>query len=353
MDANGGVGGVACALQGAFEARGVAGPPITLGGYGRPLARPGRVRRSAEILGFTVKGSLEARRARRAGAVVLVHGDALGGDLFVDHGLHKALVARRPWLLVHPLHLFILAREELRHLLCRRTLAVSLSEEGRARLARAYPLAPPARLQPIPNGVDLHRFRPDPAHLEACPAPGALTLAFVGHEFARKGLRHVLQALVTLPERVRLEVVGGCPGEIAAARRRARELGVESRVVFHGVRPDVETVLRRAHLFVLPSAQEAFPLAALEAMACGAGLILSGTPAAAELVGREEAGRVVAASGPVIAAAVRALLAEPEALTALRKGAVRRAARFTWDAAAERYIALAAEIRRARPDPGR
>lgn len=353
MDPHGGVGGVACALDRAFRARGVAGSPITRESLGRPAVRPGRLRAAAEIVDFTWRATLAARRARRAGAVVLVHGDALGGDIFVDHGLHKALLARRPWLLAHPLHLFIALREELRHLLCRRTLRVALSAAGREALRRAYPLARRGPMALAANGVDLERFRPDPDHLARLTEPGRLTLAFVGHEFARKGLAHVLDALARLPDGVRLEVVGGRPWEQAGAQRRAERLGVRDRVAFRGVRADVETVLRGAHLLVLPSCREAFPLVALEAMACGCGVLLSGTPALPELIGPEligedEAGRGIARSGRAVARAVQALAADPQALSALRHAAVARAQRFGWPAAAQTYIALAQEVQRAR-----
>jgi glycosyltransferase involved in cell wall biosynthesis len=349
MDPHGGVGGVACALDEAFRARGVAGPPITLGSLGRLRRRGGRLSATLEILDFSWRASLAARRARRSGAVVLVHGDALGGDIFVDHGLHKALLARRPWLLFNPLHLFIAMREELRHLLCRRTLTLALSPAGLEALRRAYPLARLGGARVAANGVDLRRFRPDPDHLARPNAPGRLDLAFVGHEFGRKGLRHLLDAMALLPDGVRLEVVGGRPREVRRARARAERLGVCGRVAFLGVRTDVETVLRRAHLLVLPSCQEAFPLVALEAMACGAGVLLSGVPAASELVGgAEEAGRSVARSGPAIAGVLQALAADPEQVSRMRLHAVARAQAFGWPSVAQGYIALAEEVRRGR-----
>lgn len=345
MDPQGGVGGVALVLDAFFRARGVAGPAMTAESLGLRRGGPGRFSAAAEIVAFTVKATLEARRARRRGAVVVVHGDALGGDIYVDHGLHRALLARRPWLLLNPLHVFIAAREALRRSRWGRTRVVCLSQAGAAALLEASPRRRSPSVTILPNGVALERFRPSS---RAAPSPDGARLVFIGREFGRKGLRHVLDALALLPAGVRLEVVGGRAREQAAARRRAERLGVGDRVHFHGVRRDVEAVLGESDLLVLPSVLEAFPLVVLEAMACGVPALISGVPAAPELIGDDEAGRVVAPQGAAVAAAVRALFADPDAFQALRRRAIARVQGFGWPEVASRYIALAEEVRRGR-----
>jgi len=66
----------------------------------------------------------------------------------------------------------------------------------------------------------------------------------------------------------RLLLVGDGP-ELKTARDAATELGVIERVEFLGTQDQVADVLSCLDLFLLPSAQESFGLAALEAMACG------------------------------------------------------------------------------------
>lgn len=66
----------------------------------------------------------------------------------------------------------------------------------------------------------------------------------------------------------RLLLVGDGP-EIKTVRDVATELGVIERVEFLGTQEQVADVLSCLDLFLLPSAQESFGLAALEAMACG------------------------------------------------------------------------------------
>ena len=347
MQPHGGAGGVAHALDAAFRAQGVAARAITLDqlARGRADGAPrGRWGRATEVVAFTLLASLAIRRARARDAVVLVHGDALGGDIFVDHGLHKALLARRPWLLAHPLHVFIWAREELRHATRAYRRLVCFSDAAEAALHRAYPRARGAMVAQLPNGVDLERFRPDPSRMGRPLDPGDGRLVFVGHEFGRKGLRHVLDALRRLPAGVGLTVVGG--GDVASARRRAEALGVADRVELLGARRDVAEILRRCDLLVLPSAYEAWPLVALEAMASGVPVLLGDFPGAGEIVG--DGGRLAAGSGAAVAEAVQALLDDPDGFVRLRHIARERAERFAWPAIAKGYVALAEAVRRAR-----
>jgi L-malate glycosyltransferase len=80
-------------------------------------------------------------------------------------------------------------------------------------------------------------------------------------------------AVVEVFARVRKQVsatllmVGDGP-ESAEASRLARALGVAADVQFLGIQEQVVPLLSVADVFILPSAQESFGLAALEAMAC-------------------------------------------------------------------------------------
>ncbi|HBC47802.1 MAG TPA: hypothetical protein DCZ43_12210 [candidate division Zixibacteria bacterium] len=87
----------------------------------------------------------------------------------------------------------------------------------------------------------------------------------------------------------RLVLIGDGP-DAPYCLRLADELGLKDRTTFLGGQDMVETILCKADLFLLPSASEAFGLAALEAMACGVpvvGSIVGGLP---ELVKDGEVG---------------------------------------------------------------
>jgi N-acetyl-alpha-D-glucosaminyl L-malate synthase BshA len=72
----------------------------------------------------------------------------------------------------------------------------------------------------------------------------------------------------------RLLLVGDGP-ELSTAYRLARELGIAHLVQSLGAQEEVVPLLSIADLFLLPSAQESFGLAALEAMACEVPVVAS------------------------------------------------------------------------------
>ena len=72
----------------------------------------------------------------------------------------------------------------------------------------------------------------------------------------------------------RLLLVGDGP-DLPLARRVARELGVSADVESLGEQEQVVPILSVADLFLLPSSEESFGVAALEAMACGVPVVAS------------------------------------------------------------------------------
>jgi glycosyltransferase involved in cell wall biosynthesis len=179
---------------------------------------------------------------------------------------------------------------------------------------------PPQRLSVLPNRVA-------PGSGTAAPAASPLRLAYVGALIERKGLRAVLTAVDQLDDVV-LEIVGG-PGEDGPDVARELEaagamLAASGRARFHGsMGPSgVRAVLQGAHLLVLPSAAEGTPMAVLEALAEGRPVIVTAVGDLAGLIARTGAGVVLPDATPAsIAAAIRALQADPEQLDRLAAAA--------------------------------
>ncbi len=111
---------------------------------------------------------------------------------------------------------------------------------------------------------------------------------FVGEDRDAKIVIHVsnfrpvkrIDAVMAVFDRIRKKVsarlllVGDGP-ELGTAYRLARELGISPLVRPLGAQEEVVPLLSIADLFVLPSAQESFGLAALEAMACEVPVVAS------------------------------------------------------------------------------
>jgi teichuronic acid biosynthesis glycosyltransferase TuaC len=163
-------------------------------------------------------------------------------------------------------------------------------------------------------------------------------LVTVGHLVARKRHSDVLRALWLLRDshpHVRYEIVGDGP-ERGALERLAAELRLDGRVRFRGQLPpdEARAVAQRAGVFVLPSVDEAFGVAYVEAMAGAVPAIgCRGEPGPEEIVAAGGGLRLVAPGEPeALAHELRALLDEPDWRREL--GDAARAtveAAFTWE----------------------
>ena len=110
----------------------------------------------------------------------------------------------------------------------------------------------------------------------------------------------------------RLVMIGDGP-ERSPAERRLRELGLEDRVAFLGKQESFIEFLAASDVFLLPSEQESFGLAALEALSCGIPVVASNIGGVPEQVLHGETG-YLAPVGDVrgMAGHVLTLVRDPE-----------------------------------------
>lgn len=145
----------------------------------------------------------------------------------------------------------------------------------------------------IPNFVDVNRFKPDQKGCDRSEfaAPHEKIIVHMSNYRPVKNTADVIRIFDIVHRRLpsKLILVGDGP-DAPNILSLANEMGLKDRVIFLGGQDMVESVLCKADLFLLPSASEAFGLAALEAMACGVpvvGSIVGGLP---ELVSDGETG---------------------------------------------------------------
>jgi alpha-1,6-mannosyltransferase len=196
-----------------------------------------------------------------------------------------------------------------------------------------------ANLTRIPLGVDLELFSPERYSQQArdCyAAAGQTLLVHCGRLSVEKRPHRSLAALAGLRAAgidAVLIVAGDGPlrGRLARAARR-KSLPVQ----FAGFVTDpkhLATLLASADVVVAPGPVETFGLAALEALACGTPVVVSGDSALPEVVG--DAG--VAVSGEDFTDGVLAVLARDQ--EARRAAARSRAAEFGWPASVAAFLA--------------
>ena len=153
------------------------------------------------------------------------------------------------------------------------------------------------KIEVIPNGVDVERFKPLTVHKQEN------TIFFLSllDEFHRyKGLDYLLKALVIVKKEipdVKL-LVGGKGVLMDQYKAQVASMGLEDNVEFCGFIPDENIVefYNLANVFVLPSIsslQEGFGIVALEAMACKTPVVSTEIVGVAEDVKASSSGIIV------------------------------------------------------------
>lgn len=220
------------------------------------------------------------------------------------------------------------------------------------------------RIDVIPNGVDVDRFRPAETREERSRLRRLLgidieddVILFVGPTTPRKGIDVVLEAWVQIaPEypNAHLVVVGPRRDEVDPSyqafnktlNRLIAASGARDRVHFVGFADNVEDYMRMANLFVFPSRREGMPNVVPEAMASGVPVIMTPFTGLPVEFGRpDEHYMLVERDADLLSRRVMALLANRD-----RRDALGRAGR-KWitrtmdvDISIEQYVTLYREL---------
>ena len=145
----------------------------------------------------------------------------------------------------------------------------------------------------LERGIDASRIRIIPnfsslAPVDAPPVPegNALVMAAYGRLVHKKGFHVLLRAFRTLADAHPLAIlhIGGDGPEQGQLESLCRQLDLGGRVRFIGWVDDVRVFLGQSDIFVLPSLDEPFGIAVLEAMAMGKPIVATRTRGPLEIL---------------------------------------------------------------------
>lgn len=222
---------------------------------------------------------------------------------------------------------------ELQHSFVSPPEAVIGCYEGQAtaHAAEIHALRADCEVVGICNGIDTRRFAPDGATDASIRAGASHVVAILGHISEVKGHPTFVEAAGLLARtfpQSRFLVIGGetiQQGLRGQLEQRARDLGLGDRVQFLGFRNDVAQILSAADVVVLPSLAEGFPLAVLEAMACGKPVVATPVGGVPEAIVEGVTGMLVAPGrADLLAQGVATLLQDPDAARRMGQAARQR-----------------------------
>jgi len=183
----------------------------------------------------------------------------------------------------------------------------------------------------LPSGVPLEKFAapstpPDAVRRKLGIPPDAIVTGCVARLDPVKGIRHLILAFSLLadiePPPYLLLVGDGEDRE--ELERLAREKGVAPRVIFAGHRHDVPDLLHAMDVFALPSLNEGYGKAIVEAMCAGRPVVATAVGGVPSLVTNEETGLLVPPANPeALAVVLRRLISDPLSRTRIARAGLR------------------------------
>lgn len=235
----------------------------------------------------------------------------------------------------------VLLKLTLKSSLKRADRIVTISEFSKSEIVKYYG-TDPDKISVLPMGVDCSVFKPEDdgeklrRAKERCGIEGEYFM-YLGTLEPRKNIESLVGAYAVLTKELKPApklVIAGKKGWLYEdIFRMVERLGLTRQVIFTGYLTggDNVTLLSGAKAFVFPSLYEGFGMPPLEAMACGAPVIVSKGSSLTEVTG--DAGLSVAPGDIYGLAQAMKRLAEDEALRReLIKKGLERAKRFTWEA---------------------
>lgn len=206
---------------------------------------------------------------------------------------------------------------------------------------------PDQKMDIIPNGIDIHQFRPsffDFTFQKTFP------ILCVTRITPRKNIRYLIEAfdkLCKIYTHLRLQIIGE-GDEKVNLEKMVKDLGLEKQINFAGLVPHekLPAYYQSAGVFVLPSQNEGMSNSMLEALSSGLPLLATDTGGTQELVENGVNGFILKMkSAEDIAEKLEILIQDEELRKRMGAASRKKAERMSWQNVANKYISLFNEIK--------
>ena len=309
-----------------------------------------------QILSNAYYNTKYAKKLKEKFNIDIVHSngsESLFCDVLTMHSCHKAWVKYyRSWDLFRNVAGFISSVNKVVLSVERKVIEkgsrkiIAVSEGVKKEILENYNV-PEDKIAVIPNGVDLHEFKPDRAKREKIREKykirnKEIILMFSGHEFGRKGLEYIIKALPQVKENVKLLVVGKDNPE--PYKKLASKLGVSNKIIFAGFVPEISEYYAASDIFVFPTTYEAFSLATLEAVASGLPILATKVNGTEELIKEGYNGFFIKREPKDIAEKINISVEDENLRKQMSRNARKTAEKYSWDEVAKRTLKVYEEV---------
>ena len=197
------------------------------------------------------------------------------------------------------------------------------------------------RLCTIHNGVDVSRFLKP---IKDITSKTDFIITMVAAYRPQKDFGTLFRALTYLPDNYSVRIVGGGDRhEGERIKSCCSQLGLDNRVVFMGVRPDVPDILAQSDIVVLSSHWEGLSLSSIEGLASGRPFIASDVDGLHDIV--QGAGALFPeGDDKELANQIRHLCEHPDDYQRIAEQCQQRARQFDISIMAENYLKLYKEL---------
>ncbi|MFC2162570.1 glycosyltransferase family 4 protein [Candidatus Altiarchaeota archaeon] len=310
------------------------------------------------VASTAIQFSRKLKKIRENEGIDIVHtqgADSMYGDVITMHSCHKAAVSQfksergtayQILKTFEPLSNIVFQIEKKNMTGGRFKKIITPSCGVKRELIKLYG-TPSEDIIPVPTGVDINAYHPRNRQTYNEKIRSGLgisredtILLLTGWEFKRKGLRYIVDALPALPKDVKLLVVGGddpTPYQVQASR-----LGVQDRLIFTGIVPEIRDYYAASDIFVFPTSYEAFSASTLEAVATGLPILAANVNGTEELIEDGKNGFFIDYDGADIAEKVGMVM--DEGIKKMGEKARKTSEDYSWDLITERIEKVYAEI---------